>query len=69
MKFWPFRRRKCTDAPDELDAAHREVDRAIHDTKQLHRRADEVVGRLEKTWEKNHFGDAVRRRMRGEAPT
>lgn len=65
MRFWPFYRSRRTPKDRELDAAHWEVDRAITDAKCLRGRADDVVDKLSKTRERNHFAAAVAQRFRG----
>lgn len=66
MRFWPFSRRpKTTQAHDDLDAALWEADRAIQDSQQLRCRADDVTGRLERTYARNHIAEAVKKTIRG----
>jgi hypothetical protein len=66
MRLWPFPRNRQADRNDELDDAHKQVDRAIRDAKQLRCRADEVVERLSETRRRNHIAEAVARVMRGK---
>jgi hypothetical protein len=62
--MWPWHRRRPDDGED-LEDAHKQADRAIRDAQQLRYRADEVVGDLSKTRERNHFAAAVARAIRG----
>lgn len=60
---WPWSRRRGDD--NDLDEAHDEADRAIVDAKALRYRADQVVGDLRDTKNRNHFAESVSRRFRG----
>ena len=65
MRWWPLSRRRREQGED-LDDALRQAERALEDARQLHRRADDVTGRLADTWARNHIAQAVANIMRGE---
>lgn len=65
MRWWPFRKRRQEQGED-LDDAHRQVERALRDAQQLNCRADDVIGRLSDTWARNHIAQAVADTIRGK---
>lgn len=68
MRFWPFRRRprvQPAKPSPEAREAMRQAQRSLLDAERLDRAACDIADRLLKTRERNHFGLAVKRAIRG----